>query len=151
MRPSSGHSLKGGVTRAARPWARKLPKRQSESTNSVAHRPRPSNGRSAGATAGSVMHAELAVHPERPEGKVARVEVVLQIEDAREARAVPERVLPGAVRPLRAQQVADAVVDRRSRRVAGGEERQQRPRGLTGDRRPAPGQLGLDVALAGLA
>src|ERR1044071_8915037 len=94
MRPSSGHSLNGGVTSATSAWPKKLPKRPRDSTSSVAHRPRPSNGRSAGVSTGSVMHAELAVHAQRPEREVARVEVVLEVEHAREAGPVPERVLP---------------------------------------------------------
>src|SRR5690242_5961644 len=118
MRPSSGHSLKGGVTRAATAWPKKVPKRPRDWTNPMAHRPRPSNGLRAGVTTGSVMHAELAVHAQRPEREVARVEVVLEIEHAREAGAVPERVLPRAVGPLGAEQVADAVVDGRARDLA---------------------------------
>src|ERR671937_3132893 len=104
MRPSSGHSLKGGVSRAARAWPRKPPKRPSDSTRKVVHRPRPSNGRSAGATGCSVMHgergpacAQRAIDAERPEREVGGVQVVLEVEDPRKAGAVPEWIVPAAV------------------------------------------------------
>src|SRR5882762_465627 len=102
MRPISGHTLKGGVTRAATACARNPPKRPSDSTIAMAHRPSPSNGRSAGASGRSVMHAQLAVHAESPQREVGGVQVVLEVEHPREAGPVPERVLPAAVGPLRA-------------------------------------------------
>jgi len=53
-----------------------------------------------------------AVDAQRPEREVAGVEMVLEIEDAREAGTVPEEVFPGTVWPLRAQQIGNTVVDR---------------------------------------
>src|SRR5207247_5986417 len=57
------------------------------------------------------------IHAEGPEGEVLRVEVVLEIEDARKAGAVPERVFPRAVGRLRGRQLADAHLDRTARRL----------------------------------
>src|SRR5690242_7749402 len=108
MRPSSAQSLKGGVTTAPSAWPRKAPNRPSESTMWRLHRPRPSIGRRAGARGGSAMHPVLLVHAQRPQREVRRVEVVLEEEHAREAGAVPERVVPAAVRALRAEEVLDA-------------------------------------------
>src|SRR5262245_2229567 len=93
----------------------------------------------------------VAIDAERPEGEVARVEVVLEVEHAREAGAVPEWIFPRPVRLLRAQQIIDAGLHGRPRRRAGGEEGQQRPRRLAGRRRSAAGQLGALIALARLA
>src|ERR1043166_363936 len=151
MRPSSVHSLNGGVTMATAAWPRKAPNRPSEATMWSVKRPRPSTGRTAAFSAGSGMHPVLAVHAERPQREVAGVEVVLEEEHAREARAVPEGIVPAAVLALGAQQVLDARLDRRARRRPDREEPQQRPRRLARDGRPAPGQLRLDVALARLA
>src|SRR5438552_18394588 len=97
------------------------------------------------------MHAQLAVHAEGPEREVAGVKVVLEEEHPREARPVPERILPAAVRPLGPQQIVDARLDRRPRGGADREEPQQGPGGLARDRRAAPGEVRLDVALARLA
>src|SRR5262247_2212531 len=97
------------------------------------------------------MHPVLAVHAERPEREVLGVEVVLEEEHAREARAVPERILPAAVRALRAHEVLDARVHRRPRRRADREEAEQSPGRLARDGDAASGQLGLRVTLAALA
>src|SRR6185295_3981941 len=97
------------------------------------------------------MHPVLAVDAEGPQREVLGVEVVLEEEHAREAGAVPERIVPPAVRPLRAQQVLDARLDGRARSGADGEQAQQRPGGLARDGGSPPGQLGLAVALAALA
>src|SRR5262245_42649927 len=91
-----------------------------------------------------------AVHAERPEREVLRVQVVLEHEHAWEAGAVPERVRPQTAGVLRVEQVLDAAIDRRAL-AADGEQREHRPRRLTGDGRAAAGQRRLVVALAGLA
>src|SRR5262252_2581281 len=53
----------------------------------------------------------VSVHAESPEREVLCVEVVLQVEDPREARAVPERVLPRSVVSLTLDQIADTLLD----------------------------------------
>src|SRR5438445_3919322 len=73
------------------------------------------------------------VYPESPEREVLRVEVILEVEDTREARAVPQRVFPRAIRGLRLDQIADALLDRLSLRPPRREETQERPRCLAGD------------------
>src|SRR6202043_3366719 len=60
--------------------------------------------------------AERAVSGEGHQREVDRVEVVLQVEDAREAGRGPWFVVPGTVSALAAKQVFDAAVDRRGRR-----------------------------------
>src|SRR5207247_1777311 len=92
-----------------------------------------------------------AVDAEGPEREVVRVQVVLQVEHAREARTVPERVVPAAVGLLRAHQIFDAALDDGAAGDAGGEEPQQRPRRLARQRGADAGQLRLRVALTGLA
>src|SRR5215468_2221013 len=99
IRSMNGRSLKGGVTKAARASAKKAPNRPSESTTPIVQPPTASKGRSAGASGRSGMRS--AVDSQRPEGEILGVQVVLQIEDTRKARAVPERVFPRAVLALR--------------------------------------------------
>src|SRR5207253_7200698 len=72
------------------------------------------------------------VYPEGPEGEVLRVEVILEVEDTRETRAVPERVFPRAVRGLRVDQIADPLLHGLSLRPPRREEAQERPRRLAG-------------------
>src|SRR3990172_9530 len=173
MRERNAQSLNGGVRSAARASTRNAPKRPSASTTSSACRPRASSGRSVSGRAGSVMSGGGgggpppprgggggggggscgggAVAPQRPEGEVLRVEVVLQVEDAREPRPVPERVGPAAVGLLRAEQVLDAALDHGPARPPRGEEREQRPRRLAGRRGADAGERGAVVALARLA
>ena len=65
--------------------------------------PTASKGRSAGASGGSGMRA--AIDSQRPEREILGVQMVLQVEDPREACPVPERVLPRAVVALRPQEI----------------------------------------------
>src|SRR6266403_1362545 len=122
MRPTNARSLNGGVTRAASASAKKVPNRPRESTTAIVQPPTASKGRSAGASGSSGMRP--AVDSQRPEREVLGVQVVLQIENPREARAVPESVRPRAVVALSPQQVVDAALDRRAARAAGREESQ---------------------------
>src|SRR5262245_46065501 len=102
IRSTNARSLNGGVRSAARASAKKVPKRPSESTTAMVQPPTASNGRSAGASGRSGMRS--AVDSQRPEREILGVQVVLQVEDPREARAVPQRVFPRAVVALRAQE-----------------------------------------------
>src|SRR5688500_20277473 len=77
--------------------------------------------------------------------------MVLQIEDAREAGAVPQRIVPAAVRALGGEEVLDATLDRRLARHARGEEAQERPRGLARSRDAGARELRPDVRIARLA
>src|SRR5262250_350051 len=101
MRSTNARSLNGGVTRAASASARNVPNRPRESTRAIVQPPTASNGRSAGASGGSGMRA--AIDSQRPEREILGVQVVLQIEDARKARPVPEGVFPRAVVALRSE------------------------------------------------
>src|SRR5262245_39360019 len=92
-----------------------------------------------------------AVDSQRPEREILGVQMVLQVEDPRKARAVPERVFPRAVVALRSQQVIDAALDGRAARAASGEQAEERPRRLARNRFAHPGELVVVVALAGLA
>src|SRR5439155_1389645 len=112
-------------------------------------RSRPAGAAPAGAAAQSCLSA--AVDPQCPEGKVLRVEVILEVEDARESRPVPEPVLPRAVAPLRPAEVFDAALDGAAARAPGREEAEQSPGRLAGRRLADPGELGVGVALARLA
>ena len=85
------------------------------------------------------------IHAEGPEREVLGVQVILEIEDAREPGAVPERVVPGAVRRSGSRQVADAALHRAALGTARREQAEERPRGLARDRLAAPGQLGVVV------
>src|SRR4029450_13049346 len=127
MRSTNARSLNGGVARAASASAKKVPTRPSEPTMEIVQPPTASKGRSAGATGRSGMRP--AVDSQRPEWEVLGVQVVLQIEDPREARAVPEGVLPRAVLALTAQEIVDAALARRAARAPGREEAQSRPGG----------------------
>src|SRR5207247_2520215 len=110
---------------------------------------RPAGAAPAGAAAQSCLSA--AVDPQCPEGKVLRVEVILEVEDARESRPVPEPVLPRAVAPLRPAEVFDAALDGAAARAPGREEAEQSPGRLAGRRLADPSELGVGVALARLA
>src|SRR5262249_45524543 len=102
MRSTNARSLNGGVTRVASVRTKNVPKRPSETTMSTAHRPRASKGTRTAGKGRSAMHL-AAIHAECPQREVLRVQVVVQHEHAREPRAVPPRVFPGAVRPLRGE------------------------------------------------
>src|SRR5262245_34484612 len=149
MRSRNARSLNGGVTRAPSASPKKIPNRPSESTTAIVQPPTRSKGRSAGATGHSGMRP--AVDSQGPERKVVGVEVVLQVEDPRESGSAPVGVLPRAVVPLRPQQIVDAAHDCRAAGAPGGEEPEQRPRGLAGRRLTHAGELVVVVALAGLA
>src|SRR6516165_11029141 len=149
MRSTNARNLNGGVTSAASASARNVPNRPRESTRAIVQAPTASNGRSAGASGGSGMRA--AINSQGPEREILGVEVVLQVEDAREAGAVPERVVPRAVVTLRFQKVVDPALDGRPARAPGREEAEERPRGLARKRLAHAGELVVLVALAGLA
>src|SRR5262249_54395481 len=72
-------------------------------------------------------------------------EVVLQVEHARKPRAVPQRIFPRAIRTLRLDQVFDRVPDGRALGVPCGEEAQESPRRLAGQRVAATRQLRIVV------
>src|SRR6266850_948243 len=105
IRSTNARNLNGGVTRTARASAKKAPNRPRESTTAIVQPPTASKGRSAGASGRSGMRA--AVDSQRPEREILGVQMVLQVEDAREACPVPERVFPRAVVALRPQEVVD--------------------------------------------
>src|SRR5215510_12850697 len=149
MRSRNARSLNGGVTSAPSASPKKVPKRPSASTTPIVQPPTRSKGRSAGATGRSGMRA--AVDSQSPEREVVGVEVVFQVEDPRESGSVPVGVIPRAVGSLRPQQVVDAAHDCRTAGTAGGEEPEQRPRGLARRRLAHAGELVVVVALAGLA
>src|SRR5690349_16203150 len=75
------------------------------------------------------------VERQRAQREDRRVEVVAQIEHLRESGRGPVVVLPGAVVLLFREEVADAAADRLRVAVAGGEQRDERPRGLRRRRR----------------
>src|SRR5256885_16361537 len=108
--------LNGGVTIENSASPKKPPKRPRASTSSIVRRPMASKGRTTAGTAGSAIEGAL-VHPESPEGEIFRVEVILQHEDAREAGAVPERIVPAAIGALAVEQMADAALRSEERRV----------------------------------
>src|SRR5258705_4411844 len=91
-----------------------------------------------------------AIDSQRPEREILGVQMVLQVEDPREACPVPERVLPRAVVTLRSQEIVHTALDSRAARTAGREEAQEGPRGLTRNRLAHAGQLVVIVAIAGL-
>src|SRR5262249_29355748 len=101
-------------------------------------------------TAGSAIEGAL-IHPERPEGEIFRVEVVLQHEDAGEPGAVPERVVPPAVRTLAVEEMPDATLDGLGASTTGREQSKQRPRRLARRRRTTAGEAGIVVGLTRLA
>src|SRR5262245_41591431 len=149
MRSRNARSLNGGVTRAPSASPKKVPNRPSESTTPIVQPPTRSKGRSAGATGRSGMRP--AVDSQGPEREVVGVEVVLEIEDPRKSGPVPVGILPRAVVPLRPQQIVNAAHDGRTAGAPGGEEPEQRPRGLARRRVPHARELVILVALAGLA
>src|SRR2546428_8758443 len=108
MRSMNARSLNGGVTAAPSASAKKVPNRPSESRSAIVQPPTASNGRNVGASGRSGMRA--AVDSQSPEGEILRVQVVLQMEDPREARPVPERALPRAIAALRSHQVLDTAL-----------------------------------------
>src|SRR5438874_2600921 len=149
MRSMNARSLNGGVTMATSASTKNVPKRPSESTTEMVRPPTASNGRSAGASGRSAMHA--AVDSQRPEREVRRVQVVLEVEDAREAGAVPERVLPRAIGVLGSQEILDAARHGGAGRAPRREEAEERPGGLARRRFAGAGERVVVVALAGLA
>src|SRR6266446_3937179 len=110
MRSTNARNLKGGVTRVASARRKNVPKRPSDTTIPIAHRPSASKGLRKGESGRSAMHG-AAIDAERPEGKVFGVEVVLQHEHAREPGAVPPGIVPRAVRLLGAQEIRDPPLD----------------------------------------
>src|SRR5437867_10822839 len=118
IRSTNARSLNGGVSSAARASPKKLPNRPSESTIAIVQPPTASKGRSPGASGRSGMRA--AVDSQRPEREILGVQMVLQVEDARKARSVPERVFARPVLALRPQQISDAAVDGRAGRTTRG-------------------------------
>src|SRR5258705_267865 len=92
-----------------------------------------------------------AIDSQRAEREILGVQMVLQVEDPREACPVPERVLPRAVVTLRSQEIVHTALDSRAARTAGREEAQEGPRGLTRNRLAHAGELVVVVALAGLS
>src|SRR5512145_3483118 len=142
-------TLKGVVATEARAIPKKVPKRPSEPRTATAAAPRRSRERSTAGTGCSLIKA-VAIDPQRPEWEILGVQVILQHEDAREAGAVPEVVLPGTVVTLGGDEVLDAPLECRPL-PAGGQQRQQRPRRLRRNGLAPSGQLGAVVALAGLA
>src|SRR5206468_2292940 len=83
--------------------------------------------------------------------EVLRVQVVLEVEDPREARAVPQRIGPRAVGVLPLDEIADALVHRAPLGAPGGEERQERPGRLARQGLAAAGQVSVVVGAQGLA
>src|SRR5439155_2852553 len=149
MRSMNARGLNGGVTSAASASAKKVPNRPRDSTTAIVQPPTASKGRSAGASGRSGMRP--AVDSQRPEREVLGVQVVLQVEDPREARPVPQRIRPRAVVALIPQKIVDAPLDRGAARAPGREKPQQRPGGLTRDRLAHAGERVVFVALAGFA
>src|SRR5262249_4536106 len=101
IRSMNARSLNGGVARATSASAKKAPNRPRESTTAIVRSPTASKGRSAGASGRSGMRA--AVDSQRPEREILGVQVVLQVEDARKARSVPQGVFPRADVALRSE------------------------------------------------
>src|SRR5262245_14715102 len=161
IRWSAWRALNGGTTAHRSASARNTPKRPRAERVSRPKRPRPwteprtseptiSTGRVCrGAPAG--LPREPAPHPEGPQRKVVGVEVVLQVEDPREAGSVPERVPPTAVGALSPEQELDAALDRGGVRPSRSHQAEQGPSGLTGSRHPASLEPDLRVGVAGLA
>src|SRR5262245_17273942 len=147
-RATKAPPVRGGVTRAPRACPRKAPNRPSDARTPSVPAPIRSKGRNSAGTAWSAMPC-AAVRSQRPEGKVAGVVVVLEEEDAWEAGAVPERILPAPTRLLRADQVLDAALRGRPH-GPGRQEPEHRPRRLTRCRGALPGPLGMIIALARL-
>src|SRR5881628_1150883 len=145
----NARTLNGGVTTAPSASPKKVPNRPSESTSAIVRPPTASKGRNVGASGRSGMRA--AVDSQSPEGEILRVQVVLQVEDPREARSVPERILPRAIGVLRPQQVVDAALDDRAARTPGREEPEQRLRGLARNGLADARELVVVVALVRLA
>src|SRR3984893_5609521 len=73
------------------------------------------------------------VYSEGPEREVLRVEVILEIEDTREAGAIPQRVFPRAIRGLRLDQIPDTLFHRVALCPSRREETQERPGRLAGN------------------
>src|SRR5262245_23249114 len=80
----------------------------------------------------------LRVAAERRQREDEPVEVVADVEVAREARARELGLVPVAVLALGARQPGDGALDGRRTLAAGGEQREQRPAGLRGGRAAAP-------------
>src|SRR6185436_15474097 len=77
--------------------------------------------------------ARSPISAQGPEWKVLGIQVVLEIEDARKAGAVPQGIGPRPLLALRVEKVLDAALHRGPLGAPGGEEPQQRPRGLARD------------------
>src|SRR5580692_10588351 len=100
----------------------------------------------------SVMTRTPYVSAERGDRKRQPVQVVVQVEVAREAGSGEVRLVPGPVRALRLRQPADAALGRLALLLARREQRQQRPRGLRGGGRAPTGPvLGVVVGAHVLA
>src|SRR3990172_8084957 len=91
-----------------------------------------------------------AVDAERPEGKIHRIQVILEEEDAGKAGRVPEGIVPRAVRSLRLDEKPDPSRHRRVLRLSGREEAEEGPRSLAGDALAFAGEGGVRIAQQGL-
>src|ERR1700752_5375831 len=149
IRSRKARHLNGGVASAASASTKKVPNRPRDSTAPMVHPPRASKGSSAGASGRSGRRA--AVDSQGSEREILGVQVVLQVEDARKSRSVPQRVVPGAVVALVPQKVIDAALPRGPARATGREQSQQRPGGLARQRLADTRERVVLVALAGLA
>src|SRR6185437_6048617 len=109
----------------------------------------PSSVRSAAAVRGcgivSVMQGTPHVSSECGDGERQPVQVVVQVEVAREAGAGEVGLVPGAVRALGLRQPAQATLGRLAVALARREQRKQRRRGLRGGGRAAAGPLRLVI------
>src|SRR5262245_5195597 len=155
-------TLNGGTNAHRSASARKTPKRPRAESVSRPNRPTPwmesstsepvmrAERVSGRAPAGALLR-EPAPVPERPHREVVGVEVVLQVEDPWEARAVPQHVVPGAVRSLFPQEEVDAAVGRRGLRLPGGHQTEQRPGRLAGPRHAPPLEVRVPVGVTRLS
>src|SRR5262245_39040318 len=97
------------------------------------------------------MPNRVAVACQSHEREVQTIVVILKVGDLGTAGAGELVFFPGAVGPLRAQEIGDAAADRVTAGFAGRQEAEQRPAGLRGSRRAVSGQARIVVAGARLA
>src|SRR5262245_59252240 len=88
---------------------------------------------------------------EREEGKINRVVVIPQIEDARKSGAGEFELIPAALVALRVEQVVDAALNGLVICQAGGHHSEQRPSGLRSGDWAAAARFGLLIAVGRLA
>src|SRR6202011_4789281 len=93
----------------------------------------------------------LRVSREREQREILPVEVIHEVEDAREAGSGEIRFIPRSVFLLRAQQVGNASSDRIAAGVVHREQSQDRPGSLRGSTRAHPSGAGIVIRTAGLA